>query len=411
MFQRLALPSLESWQRTLVILFTAQMLSAAGFALIFPFLPLYVQSLGSSTGIAIEFWIGMVFSAQAITMAIASPIWGALADRHGRKLMVERATFGGAIILLLMGFAQSAEQLALLRAIQGLVTGIISAASALLAAVTPRQRMGYAMGVLQVGLWAGLAVGPILGGIMADTWGFRMPFIFTSVALALAGVMVWWGVEEKFEAPPRSAGPRAGFLQDWRHIFATPGISQTYGIRFTSLLSQQMIAPIAPLFIQSLLEDTARLGTLTGLVAAGSSVASTISAIYLGRLGDRIGHRRVLFVAALVAGLCYAPQGLVTSVWQLLALQILTGAAIGGIIPSLSALLTGYSQPGQEGAIFGLDNSVTAAARAAAPLVSAFVAYWIGIKTTFVVAGGALLIGAVLARVALPDPGLTSNDE
>lgn len=64
------------WQRTLIIMVIAQLVSAVGFATFFPFLPFYVQSLGSQTKINIEFLVGMAFSGQALTMMIASPIWG-----------------------------------------------------------------------------------------------------------------------------------------------------------------------------------------------------------------------------------------------------------------------------------------------------------------------------------------------
>ncbi|MBE0699072.1 MAG: MFS transporter, partial [Anaerolineaceae bacterium] len=136
------------WQRTLYIMFTAQLLTAIGFSSIFPFFPLYVKQLGSSLGISLELLAGLVFSSQAFTMMIAAPIWGALADRYGRKLMVERAMFGGSFILLLMALVTSAEQLVLLRAIQGLVTGTVSAGNALVASVTPREHAGYGMGLL-----------------------------------------------------------------------------------------------------------------------------------------------------------------------------------------------------------------------------------------------------------------------
>jgi MFS family permease len=69
----------------LYILTAVQLLSAAGFSLVFPFLPLYEKELGIATGGSVEFWAGLVFSSQAITMMIAAPIWGAYADRYGRK--------------------------------------------------------------------------------------------------------------------------------------------------------------------------------------------------------------------------------------------------------------------------------------------------------------------------------------
>ena len=100
-----------NWKRTLYIVFFAQMVAVAGFLVTVPFLPLYVEELGTNTNLSTELLAGLTYSAQAFTMAIASPIWGALADRYGRKLMVERAMFGGTVIVLLMGFVQSAEQL------------------------------------------------------------------------------------------------------------------------------------------------------------------------------------------------------------------------------------------------------------------------------------------------------------
>ena len=109
--------------------------------MIFPFLPSYVNSLGSSLGINLVFLAGAVFSSQAITMTIASPFWGTLADRFGKKSMVERAMFGGSLILLAMAFSTSAEMLVVLRAIQGFISGTVAAANALVAATAPRERL------------------------------------------------------------------------------------------------------------------------------------------------------------------------------------------------------------------------------------------------------------------------------
>ncbi len=165
-----------------------------------------------------------------------------------------------------------------------------------------------------------------------------------------------------------------------------------------------MVLPITPLFIEQLLVDQSRLNTITGLTIAVSSAAITIAAIYLGRLGDRVGHKRILVVSMLGAGLLYLPQSLATEAWQLLVLMGLVGVAMGGVIPSISALLARYSHEGSEGAVFGLDNSVRAGARAVAPLVGASVALAFGIRATFLATGLIYIFGAVLAGLRLPDP-------
>lgn len=392
----------KRWRRTLYIIFIAQLVTAIGFSSIFPFLPLYVESLGTVTDLSVELLAGLVYSAQAFTMMIASPIWGALADRYGRKLMVERAMFGGAIILLLMAFVQTAEQLVLLRAIQGLVTGTIAAASALVAAAVPRERLGYSMGLLQVSLGAGVALGPLIGGSIADIYGYHYAFYVTSALLISAGLMVMFGVDERFVPNNELTSGWQSFVTEWRQILSVPGIMTTYSMRFITQLGRMMIVPIAPLFIQTLLIDSSRLNTFTGLVVGAASASATISAVYLGRLGDRMGYRRILILSALAAALLYLPQSLVTEGWQLLVLQAFVGIALGGIIPAISALLARYSHSGEEGAVYGLDNSINAGSRALAPLLGAALGYWFGLRATFAATALLFLLASILAAWRLP---------
>lgn len=396
------LKRLEPWKQTLAIMFLAQLISAIGFSNIFPFLPLYVQKLGSSQGLSLEFLAGAVFSAQAITMAFASPVWGSLADRFGRKLMVQRAMFGGALILLAMAFVQSAEQLILLRAVQGLITGTVSAANALVAAVAPRERTGYAMGVIQVGLWAGVAVGPLIGGFTADAFGYEETFIITSILLALAGFMVHFGVHEKFIPPQLAETQKLNLLAGWKHVVRAEGVPLAFTLRLLANLGNTILVPIAPLFIQTLMVDSSRLNTMTGLVVGVSSATATATAVYLGNLGDRLGHQRILKYSALTAGLFFLPQSLVNAAWQILILQALTGAAVGGIVPALSALLAQYTERGEEGNVYGLDSAIVSAGRAIAPLIGSGAAFYFGLRSTFLVTGGIFLGIALLAAWKLP---------
>ena len=392
-----------NWKRTLYVTFVAEMLALLGFSSVFPFLPLYVKELGTHTGLSIELLAGLVYSLPALVMAIASPIWGALADRYGRKLMLGRAMFGGAVILLLMSFANSAEQLLALRVAQGLITGTIGAANALVASVAPREHTGYAMGLLQVGLGTGLALGPLLGGTVADAVGYYAAFYVTAALLLIAGILVWRGVDEQF-VPTKASGERGSLLAGWRRVLAATGVITTYGLRFATQMGRMMILPVAPLFIQTLLIGTNRVNTVTGLVVGVSSATLTVSAVVLGRLGDRTGHRRILTISSALAALFYLAQTFVGTAWQLLLLQAMVGVCMGGIIPAISALLARYTQVGEAGTTYGIDNSVTAAAGAVAPLLGAAVAAQFGLRAAFGASGLVFLAVGGLAGLALPAP-------
>ncbi|HEY84784.1 MAG TPA: multidrug efflux MFS transporter [Chloroflexi bacterium] len=400
---------MPSWQRTLFILAFAQFVSSLGFSNIFPFLPFYLQELGTRTNLSIEFWIGMAFSAQATTMMIASPIWGAVADRYGRKLMVERAMFGGGAVFLMMAFVRSAEELVLLRALQGMLTGVVSAVNALAAATVPRDRLGYAMGLIQVSRWVGFSIGPLVGGLVAAVVGYRGTFWVTATLLCLAGFLVLFGIEENFERVVKQSKERPGFLSGWRNILAAPGVKATYSIRFLSWLSQMMLFPLIPLFIQTFLPETSKASSFTGITLAVGAMAMTLGALYLGRLGDRIGHRRVLIGSAFITVPLYFLQILTTQPWQFLVLYTLAGAAAGGIAPSLGALLARYSRSGEEGAVYGLDNSIVAAARAIAPMIGTGIVVWIGLRSVFIAAGLVLLLAALPAFWRLPKAKMMSK--
>jgi MFS transporter, DHA1 family, multidrug resistance protein len=397
---------MPSWKRTLALLVGAQFCSALGFSIIFPFLPLYLAELRTSTNFSIEMLSGLIYSVQAITMTIASPFWGAVADRYGRKLMVVRAGCGGAVVILLMGFVQTAEQLVFLRAIQGLVTGVIAAASAMVAAVAPRERTGYAMGMLQLGLWSGVSAGPLVGGVLSDLAGFRVTFVVTAVLLFASGVSVWLGVEEPFVRSDHLQTGPLGFLQDWRRILSNRKLDFTLLIRCLGAIGRSALEPVLPLFVLLLATNPARVASSTGLVVGAASAASTLTSVYLGKVGDRTGHARVTLLCGIGTAIAYAAHFFVGSLWQLLVLHAITGACVGGLLPSLSAMLAENSERGDEGCVYGIDNAVTSAGRTVGPVLGAACALWFSPRATFVLTGlifgvGSLLAGLTICRNAV----------
>jgi DHA1 family multidrug resistance protein-like MFS transporter len=119
------------WRRNLATLWFAEFTAIFGFAFAFPFLPIFLRELGVHETGSLALWTGWAAGASGIALAVASPIWGVVADRFGRKSMLIRAMIGGAVSVGLMSLAQRPEHVVALRLLQGAFSGTVAAATAL----------------------------------------------------------------------------------------------------------------------------------------------------------------------------------------------------------------------------------------------------------------------------------------
>jgi len=225
----------------------------------------------------------------------------------------------------------------------------------------------------------------------------------TSILLLLSGLGVWFGVQEPFERSEQVQSGRFGFLEDWRRVLSNPQLDFTLLLRFLNASGRSVLEPVLPLFVLSLTTGSARVATSTGVVVGAASAASTVTAVYLGRLGDRTGHARVALACGIGAAVLYASIIFAGNLWQLLVLYALTGACVGGLLPSLSAMLVENSQRGDEGCVYGIDNSVNSAGRTVGPVLGAACALWFSPRAPFLLTGlifaaSSLLTGLTVCR-------------
>jgi len=392
---------LPGWKRTLYVVWVVELLAISGFSVAYPFLPYYIQELGVTKQGEVELWSGIIIAVQGVTMTLVSPLWGSLADRYGRKPMLVRATLGGAVVLGAMAFVQNVQQLALLRAAQGALTGTVAAAMSLVAGTAPRERSGYALGLLQMAVWIGSSVGPLIGGLVADAWGYRAAFLVTGTLLLLSGLTVWRFVDEDF-SPARQSRRKGDALEGLRLVLRARRLMALLAVRISTRLGSSLLAPILPLFIQSLVVDQTRVASTAGLVSGISAGASAISAIVLGRASDRYGYRPVLLVCAVAAAALWLPHYLVTATWQLVVLQTAVGFVMGGVLAAVSSSLANLAPEGRQGTVYGLDASATSAASAVAPMVGAGVAAGFGLRVPFLLTAGTLAVSSLLVWLFVP---------
>jgi DHA1 family multidrug resistance protein-like MFS transporter len=395
----------ESWRRNLYAIFVAEFIVIMGFSFVNPFMPLFIQELGNFTNQQAAFWAGIATSVSGIAMFFSAPIWGIVADRWGRKPMVLRAMFGAGTVLALIGLAPDIYYVIALRFAQGLLSGTVAAASALVAASTPRNKMPFAMGLLMVAVFGGASFGPLAGGFMADIVGYKAAFFITGGLLFSGGLIVLLLVKEKFERPAKGQSASLSSLlrlAKSREMF--PLLLALCALH----VAPQMMTPIISLFIREL-NPEGMAATASGLAFGLMGMVAAISAIIAGRLGGHISLKRILVISCLGTGLLYLPPMWARTVTQLIIFIALTGLLKGGLMTSSNALV-GLSVPrNQQGIAYGLAHSANALGSGLGPLIGGSLAPLIGLRSVFGVAGGFFMLTGVavsklLARVSLEKP-------
>ena len=389
-----------TWKRNLIVLWFGELIAMVGFSVFLPFLPLFVQELGISGVKQVAFWSAVVAASQSMSMAVISPVWGMLSDRYGRKIMVERAMFGGAVVIALMGFVSNVYQLAILRLIQGFLTGAVAAATTLVASTAPPERRGFAIGLLQMAIYLGTTMGPALGGLIVDSMGYRATFWVTGGLLFVSGILVMALVREDFTPPHPSA--RSSLLEGVMLVLRSRPLVFTSGVRMLERMASQIAAPVLALFVQDIAPPGTKIASLTGTMTGFAAGASALGAVTLGRLSDRVGPRRVLIVCSVFACVMSAMQSQVQTPTQLLILRVGTGLAMGGILASISTMLASFTPKGRYGTVYGVDTSLGAGANALAPMIGAALTAAFGLSSVFLGAAVLYALSATVVAVVVP---------
>jgi DHA1 family multidrug resistance protein-like MFS transporter len=387
------------WQRDFVVLCFAQFCAIAGFSLALPFMPLYAQTLGVTDPGEAAIWAGAMASTGGLAMAVMAPIWGSLADRYGRKPMVTRSMITAGVFVAAMAFVNDVRQLFALRAAQGLFSGTVPASRLLSASIVPQSRLGQTMGFMATAQFIGSSFAPLAGGLIAESFGFSTTFLVTGVLLTVAGLIVIAFVRERFTRPAERTR-RGGRLADVRRLFALPEVGPVLAVMMAMQLGQFSLSPVLPLYVQSLVGPDQPVASTVGLIVGATAVTSAVAATVGGRLGDKVGHGRVLVVATLGTGLLYVPQALAQTSSQLLVLRAFTGMFLGAVVPVGMARVALLTPPANRGWVFGLTTTATTLGNAAGPLLGATIAANLGFRATFLFAGVVVTAAGVWAGVS-----------
>lgn len=372
---------MEQWKRNLYVCWIGTFLTSAALSQVAPILPLYIHELGLTNVASIAMWAGFAYGATTLTMTVASPIWGTLADLYGRKPMLLRASLGMAIVLLATAFVSSVGQLVAVRLFMGTISGYNSGSITLIATETPTEKSGWALGTLSTGAVCGQLLGPLLGGYLAEAVGLRENFMVMACFLFANFVLTTALVREDFHKPKRKDVQSLRSI--WHTLPDTTMVVWMFVTTYLVMVTLFFVQPMLTIYVRSLAPTSTHIALLSGAAFAASGLSAVLSAPYLGRLSDRVGAEKVLVIALLMAAVVSIPQAVVTNVWQLMALRLIMGIPVGAMLPTVNTLLRQHIDVSIAGRIFSFNQSFQFLGIFSGSFFGGQVAAHLGIRSVF----------------------------
>lgn len=384
------------WKQNLVFIWLSQFFAIMGFSFALPFAPYFIQDLGITDPRALNFWVALFSTAAPLTLAIFSPIWGALADRYGRRIMLLRSYIGGTILLFMMSRTTSVEMLIVLRLAQGVLTGTMTAAQTMVSTQTPPTRSGTALGALSAAVFSGALAGSFAGGMFAELFGFRAAFLVAGLFLAAAFLLVLFGVREWFEPIeklPRTWRSRAARVRvHLRPVLPLLGLILMLGFVV------QFEKPWIPLLVQDIHGSVKGAAAWSGFLFAFCAIAGFLAGPALGMLADRMPPARMAAYCALGAGVMMAPVAFAQGFPMLFTFKFGAAFFAGGIDPIMHIWLSRTTPSAQRGLVFGWAATARSLGWLAAPVIGGMVAASSGVRSVFLAAALCLLLLNPLIR-------------
>ncbi len=389
---------IKAEKRNLLIMWFANLFVGASMTMVIPFLSLYIESFGQYSGEDVQRWSGFVFGVSFLVAFLVAPIWGRIGDRYGRKKVLIGTGFGIAISVFLMGYVNSVEALFVLRAFMGLATGFIPASMALIAAQSSKRTAGETLGTLQTGTVSGGLLGPLFGGLIADTVGMELTFILTASILTLASFLVVFGVKEVIYEEKGEKKKRYSAREVIQFIVGSPILLMVMVVALIIQMALFSIQPLLALFVNDLTSSTENMAFLAGVAFSITGLGNLLSTRKWGQLGDRIGHEKVMLLLLILSGLFFIPQGFVDSLWQLIVLRFIFGLAVGGLIPCTTAFIRQACPISMQGEVLGYNQSFRFLGNVLGPVSGGLLAASFGISYVFISAGVLFLLTAAVLK-------------
>ena len=390
-----------SWKILLAMMVTFALMMSSSYTMLIPFLPIYMQSELGATADNVSLWSGVTYAITFAISAFVSPIWGKLSDKMGKKPMIIRASFLLAITYFLGGIVRTPFELFLVRAFQGIASGLWPACLVMMSACVPKNKIGISMGLMQSANICGGIIGPLLGGILATAFGMRNSFYVGAVTLSLITVTTILFIKEPPVAPEKEINKAQNtsyltFIKDKNILILLLCVCMT------NLVILQ-IQPIVSLYVQQLSHNSDKAVLLTGFIMSLGGIAGALASPLWGKTGQKVGFYKTITLAFISAGLLMSLQGVPNSLVLFGLMQFLCGLGFSGIFPSANSILVLLTPPSSRGMGFGSLFSAQMIGGALGPVIGGVIVSFMSFNTVYIISGSILFVIGIYLKFFAPE--------
>ena len=360
------------------------------YSLLIPIVPYFTETLQPSSTM-----MGVLFSSYAVAMLIATPIFGPISDRFGRRIMLLIGLLGLAVSTLLFAFSESMVLLITARFVQGISAAATwPTALALLADLFPPQKRGAVMGTALTAISTGTLLGAPIGGWLFEISDHRMPFLAAAAFTVLNIVLVYFFLKEDTNRTVSEKLQLSGFIRNPQVVFIA-------GIVLLAEVSLCLLEPTLPVFFTEKLGTTP---TTIGLLFAIMTLAYGMIAPVAGSLSSRYNPYKLMFGGIISLAVFMPFLTLSGSLWQTAIAMALVGAGVGFTLSPTLATLGGIIDEGGSGAYgtaYSLFNMFHGVGMVAGPLLGGILTDILPVSTAIIVVAAAILGFGIMLFVQL----------
>ena len=393
---------MPSWKRTYWVVWVSNLVTAVGMMSFLPFFPSHLLHLGVEDEGARALWSGLIFGGAPLAAAVMTPIWGALGDRYGRRLMTVRAMFAITVFVGAMSLATSPQQLFALRLAQGCFSGFVAPSITLVSVVAPADRQGQVAGNLQTAMALGAVIGPLLGGLVGPALGLERVFVAVAVSSAASGLLVWFFARENDSDRQERGSSRGavaalkGSVRDLLDVVRHPRMRRALVVLFFMILGMGATNPLLELFVEDLGFGHGAAERYTGALVSAFAAVNIVAMPLWGRRGDKRGHLSALLACAWLAAAALAAHGFARDLWSLALARLVLAAAMAGASPLAYGLAAATIPVQRRGGAMGAVFSARTLAISLSSMGGGALAALVGVRGLFFLGAGVVLVALLV---------------